>query len=163
MVDLLNDPINFGSEHSVDLIALARLFEDLSDLDRAAQLYLHGLEHEDVQNSLIPRSVLLQALQRLALIHKRRKDWNSAIQLWERAAQHQHLPAHLELTKCYEHNFRSYNEALSWTQEAINLIQSLPSESEPDKDLLFLTDYEKNRWLEDFNYRMARLNRKLSV
>jgi uncharacterized protein YprB with RNaseH-like and TPR domain len=162
MVDLLNDPINFGSEYSVDLIALARLFEDLSDLDRAAQLYLHGLEHEDVRNSSIPRSVLLQALQRLALIHKRKKDWPSAIQLWERAAQHQHLPAHLELTKCYEHNYRSYNEALSWTQEAINLIESLSCESDPDKDRLFLTDYERSRWLEDFNYRMARLNRKLS-
>jgi len=162
MVDLLNEPLRFGGEYGVDLIALARLFEDINNIDSAAQLYLHGLEHDDARNSLIPRSVLLQAFQRLALIQKRKKDWLSAIKLWESAAQYQYLPAHLELTKCYEHNLRNYEEAMNWSQEAIRLIENLQVENENKEEHLFLTPYEKKQWVENFKHRMARLNRKLS-
>ena len=184
---LLTDPLHLGSQYSVDLISMARLFEDLGDIDTAANLYLHGLEHEDARTERLPRAVLLQALQRLALIYKRKADWPAAIQLWKQAAHYHHLHAHLELAKCYEHSFKDYPEAIYWTQSAIELIQTvsglefstpiddhlsestdgsfilvdhLPSNN-ADVELL-LTPFERRQWLENFHHRLSRLQRKLS-
>ncbi len=87
---LLTDPIKQGARFGTDLIALAKLFEDLGNLDRATELYIHGLEHEDVQHQRIEAAVLLQALGRLASIRKRQNDFEAAISLWQQAAR---LPA----------------------------------------------------------------------
>jgi uncharacterized protein YprB with RNaseH-like and TPR domain len=185
--NLLTDPLRLGSQYSVDLIAMARLFEDLGEIETAANLYLHGLEHEDARTERVPRAVLLQALQRLALIHKRKADWTSAINLWKQAARFHHLYAHLELAKCYEHNLNNYPEAIYWTQSAIELLQIIsvsenhsttqdtPSVSTNDSPIpvdyplnydsgeeLTLTPYQRRQWLDDFHHRLSRLQRKLS-
>jgi uncharacterized protein YprB with RNaseH-like and TPR domain len=184
---LLTDPLHLGSQYSVDLIAMARLFEDLDDIDTAANLYLHGLEHEDAKSERLPRSVLLQALQRLALIQKRKANWPVAIQLWKQAAHYHHLYAHLELAKCYEHNLKDYSEAIRWTQSAIDLLhletglKTTPSlenyipdsgnDSTASTDSsrfteanngLILNSYERRQWLEDFEHRLSRLQRRIS-
>jgi uncharacterized protein YprB with RNaseH-like and TPR domain len=185
--NLLTEPLRLGNQYSVDLIALARLFEELGEVETAAELYLHGLEHEDVRTECVPRTVLLQAIQRLALIHKRKANWPSAIQLWKQAARYHYLYAHLELAKCYEHNLRDIPEAIYWSQSAIELLQVMSVNENPSPEQgtpsistkistipldyplnresleqLALTPYQRRQWLDDFHHRLSRLQRKLS-
>ncbi len=153
---LLNDPISLGGEYAIDLIALARLFEDLGDLDRANSLYLHGLQHEDTQNERTPVLVLLQALQRLASIHKRNNELEAAIQLWTQAADYHLLEAHIELAKCYEHQIKDLHQALYWTETAI-------AEFDSSAELIgFSNASQRRKFQVDLTRRQQRLVQKLA-
>ena len=145
---ILSDPIHEVVEHGIDIIALAKLFEDLNDLDSATRLYVHALDHEDAKENRIPKDLLLQALQRLAMIHKRQENFEQAVQLWEEAASHGHIEAHVELAKFYEHRKRAYPEAIFWTQAAIDLLNS--------KDF---SVYDRHHWLPELSHRLERLQR----
>jgi uncharacterized protein len=154
---LLEDPQGLGGEHGVDLIALAKLYEQMGDSYAAAQLYGHGLDHEDARSEKMPRALLLQGLHRLAGIHKREGDWQSAIKLWEQAANYQDLDAHIELAKCYEHALRDMPSALSWTRAAITMVvesMTLTSDGRP------LGLYERRQKLADLGHRLERLEKK---
>lgn len=155
---LLSAPFEHGSQYGVDLIALAHLFEDLQEIDTASRLYIHGLEHQDFHSPNPPRDVLIDALQRLAQIHKRQDNFPAAIILWEQAAQHQHLDACIELAKYYEHRARHYQQAIHWTNIAIQLVgeRRLPNHTNR------LAAYEAQQWLDELNHRMERLQRKLN-
>lgn len=148
---VLQDPVEEASEHGVDLLALARLFEDLGELDLAADLYLHGLEHSDLADVQQDRLLVIQAVHRLAGIHKRRRDFSSAVALWEQAALLDDLDAHLELAKYFEHQTRMRSAALEWTERAILLTGRLP-----------LSRYLRQQWVEQLAHRKNRLLKKLA-
>jgi uncharacterized protein YprB with RNaseH-like and TPR domain len=157
MALLLDDPEGLGSEHGVDLIALAKLYEDLGNQPAAARLYIHGLEHEDARAEQMPRPVLLQGLHRLAAMHKRQRNWQSAIELWEQAAQHQDLEAHVELAKCHEHILRDSAAAQRWTQAAITMVVeglALAPDGRP------IGQYERRQRLSELSHRLERLEKK---
>ncbi len=151
MAELLANPIDRAAEHGVDLISLARLFEDLQDLDSATRLYVHALNHPDAVEQRLPEQILLDAIQRLAMIHKRQENLPAAIALWEQAARHQFLDAYIELAKFYEHRSSNYQEAIKWTESAIAVVQSpgFPA-------------YERRHWLPELEHRLSRLQRKLT-
>jgi uncharacterized protein len=156
LASLLDQPFTTSIEHGVDIIALARLFEDLGEIDRAIQLYLQGLEYEDHTESQIdqrfrlPREVMLDAIQRLAMIHKRQENYPAAVSLWQKAAQYQHLQAHVELAKFYEHYLRDYAEALSWTASALEVVN--------DHNFPRAT---RLQWTAELESRLQRLQRKI--
>jgi uncharacterized protein YprB with RNaseH-like and TPR domain len=151
MAELLADPLSRATEHGIDLISLARLFEDLQDLDSATRLYIHALNHPDALEQRLPEPILLNAIQRLAMIHKRQENLPAAIVLWEQAARHHHLDAHIELAKFYEHHLNNYQEAIQWTQSAISVVQM------PD-----FPAYERRQWLPELEHRLSRLQSKLA-
>jgi uncharacterized protein len=154
---LLDAPDELGSEHGVDLIALAKLYENLGNQSAAARLYIHGLGHEDANTDKMPRAVLLQGLHRLAAIYKRNRDWRPAIELWEQAARHADLEAHLELAKCYEHVMKDITAATSWTQSAITLVvegMALSSDGQP------LGLFDRRQELGELEHRLERLEKK---
>ncbi len=157
MAGLLENPFEAPIRHGIDLIAIARLYEDLGEIDKAVRLYIQGLDYEDHLGSAIEpefrlsQSALLDAIDRLALIYKRNGDYSDAVALWEKAASRQHIPAHIELAKFFEHHSRNYPSALSWTAAAIELIKS---PGFPRSDRL--------RWQPELETRLARLKRKIS-
>lgn len=159
MALLLAHPLEGGQQYGVDLIALAKLFEDLGDLDTASDLYIHGLDHEDALQERVPQPLILEAIQRLASIHKRQENFPAAIALWQQAARRQHLHAHVELSKYYEHHARDYTEALFWTRSAIEMIEAPGSET---GEKPFLGLYERRQWLSELRHRQDRLELKLS-
>lgn len=146
---VLHDPLQSAQEHGVDLLSLAKLYEDLRDLPRAIELYLHGLSHSDAYSGSMPKQIYLQALQRLALIYKRRGDYHQAIHLWEQAAHHHDPNAMLELAKYYEHIAKDIDQALSWTEYAIIHISQFTN-----------SHYEQERWAKELAHRQNRLINK---
>jgi len=137
---MLEDPFSEMVEHGLDVVALAKLFEDLGEWERAARLFEHGLEME------LPEADFWLAIQRLSRLQKRRGDLETAVRLWEQAAGQGHVYAHVELAKYYEHQHRDYAEALKWTASAVELVGSLD-----------IPRYVYNHWMEELIRRRDRL------
>jgi uncharacterized protein len=140
---LLADPLSGQVAHGLDLVAIAKLYEDLGRWDQAARIYEHGLEME------LDESDFAQAVQRLSILQKRRGDLDQAIRWWEQAAAEGHVYAHVELAKYYEHRQKDYTEALRWTRAALAHI------NEAD-----FPPYARQYWLEELEHRVSRLERK---
>lgn len=142
---LLADPLGYTTPQSLDLIAIARLYEELGLLNDAVRLYEFSLDLG------LPQYFFLQTLQRFAELYRRQGDWEKTVLLWEKAAQHHQVEACIELAKYYEHNQRDYPLALQWTDSA---------ESCADRYISSLASRQK--WKEELGHRRARLARKLN-
>lgn len=155
-VNLLSNPLEYNIEYATDLISLGKLFEDMGKTEIATHLYIKGLEHPDVASGNIATSTYLDALSRLALINKRNQAYQDAVQVWERAVLHNHLPAHVELAKYYEHKVKDFQKALKWTQTAINFLLALDINNASQR--LF-----QKQWLHELRHREQRLLRKITA
>lgn len=140
---MLADPFHEGIEHGLDVIALARLYEDLGQWDTAARLFERGL-----QMSIGPES-FWEALRRLSVLQKRRGDFGQAVALWEQAAAEGHAYAYVELAKYYEHRQRDPKTALNWTKSALKEVKRVE-----------MPRYVRKHWEEDLHRRRARLEAK---
>ena len=141
---MLSDPHGTDLEHGLDVIALAKLFEDLNRWDDAALLYERGLKN------VLPEADFGRAIQRLSALQRRRGDLSTAVRLWEQAAAEGHIFAHVELAKYYEHARRDPAAALEWTLTAIQHVQSAD-----------LPPYIRKHWMEELEHRQERLLAKI--
>ncbi|MGD0878911.1 MAG: ribonuclease H-like domain-containing protein [Anaerolineales bacterium] len=144
VTDILANPFDEAVEHGLDVVALAKLYEDLGQADTAARLFERGLEME------LPEADFWLAIQRLAHLEKRRGDLEAAAGLWERAAAQGHIFANVELAKYHEHQRRDYAEALKWTKRAKELAGTLD-----------IPRYIYKQWMEELNRREKRLDQKI--
>jgi uncharacterized protein YprB with RNaseH-like and TPR domain len=140
---LLSDPFQNLPEHSADIVALAKLFEELGDSDTAIRLYIHALEHP------LSDPALSNTIHHLAMLHKKQDRLNLAVPLWERAAYLKHLHAHIELAKFYEHRLQNFREAIFWTESALSTLE--------EADIL---PEEKQSQRMELQHRLSRLLRK---
>lgn len=142
---LLHDPFDgpIPSLHGLDVIALAKLHEDLRRWDTAARLYERGLEMDLGQDDF------WEAVRRLSVLQKKRGDLEQAVGWWEQAAGQGHIYAHVELSKFYEHRRRDIPAALGWAQSALDRLASIP-----------LPPYVRAHWQADLEHRLARLTAK---
>jgi uncharacterized protein len=127
-----------------ELAGLARFYEDMGQIDEACRLY-HACLDSDLTLQL-----RWDTTKRLALIYKRRRDFQSALPLWEQAASLNQLEAFEELAKYYEHQAGEFSEALRWTEIGINAIRKTG-----------LPGYARKEWQQSLEHRRARLLRKL--
>jgi TPR repeat protein len=127
------------------MAAVARMYEEMGWLEQAADLYEASMEQG------LPEPFYLKTIDRYALLRRKQGEWDKAVLLWQKAAEHgQYLPC-IELAKYYEHHDRNYREALAWTQRALALL---------DK---FFTYESTRRPVEiELLQRIQRINRKLS-
>jgi uncharacterized protein YprB with RNaseH-like and TPR domain len=140
---MLADPHGSDLEHGQDVIALAKLFEDLNRWDDAAILYERGLK------STLPEEDFWQAVRRLSALQRRRGDMEHAVQLWHQAAMEGHIYAHVELAKYFEHTRRDPTAAIEWTTLAIQHVEKAD-----------LPKYIANHWMDELQHRLKRLNAK---
>ncbi len=154
---MLADPHSADLEHGLDIVALAKLFEDLGKWEDAARLYERGLATGASTGSAsmnsatvpLPETSFWEAIRRLAILQRRRGDVDSAVSLWEKAAAEGHIYAHVELSKHYEHRKRDDSEAVRWAKSAFELAQA-PS----------LPLYIRQHWQSEIQKRLARLEKK---
>jgi len=140
---VLEDPHGEQLSHGQDIIALARVFEDLGMWDDAARLYERGLREQ------MPEEAFHQAVKRLAVLHKRRGDLELAEALWCSAAEEGYLYAYIELAKLHEHRYKNPSVALSWVERCGTMISTKE-----------LPDYEVYYWRIEIEKRRERLVRK---
>jgi uncharacterized protein YprB with RNaseH-like and TPR domain len=141
---MLADPFHEGIEHALDVISIARLFEDLGEWETAARLFEHGLQ------MTLNEADFWEAVRRLSVLQKRRGDFDEALRLWEQAAAQGHIYAHIELAKFYEHKRRDPKSALQWTLSALGDLKHLD-----------LPVYMRKHWEEELKHRQERLEKRL--
>lgn len=143
---LLEDPLNAHPVNPLDLAGIGRLYEDIGRTEEACQCYSRCLEND------LPDDLRWETLKRLSFLKKRAGDYHAAVELWQQAALHKHIYAHVELAKHYEHRVGDNQEALKWTKGALDHILSpgFPS-------------YARQEWLEELDHRLERLQRKLQI
>jgi len=144
-VNMLHDPFDERIQHGLDVIALAKLHEDLDQWEQAARLYERGLEMNLDENDF------WKAVRRLSVLQKRRGDLDEAIRWWEQAAEQGHVYAHVELAKHYEHRVKEFVEAQEWSQAALEIVNA-------DKDML---EYVREHWQAELEHRLNRLDGKI--
>jgi uncharacterized protein len=140
---MLADPFHEGIEHALDVISLARLYEDLGRWETAARLFERGLQMS------LSEADFWEAVHRLSALQKRRGDFDEALRLWEQAAAQGHIYAHIELAKYYEHKLRDPKSALEWTLSALQ-----------DVERLDLPPYMRKHWKAELTHRKARLEKR---
>ncbi len=144
VANMLHDPFHEGIEHGLDVISLARLYEDLGEWETAARLFERGLQMS------LTEPDFWEAVRRLSVLQKRRGDFEEALRLWEQAATQGHIYAHIELAKYYEHRRRDPKSALEWTLSALQ-----------DLSHADLPTYIRKHWEQELKHRRDRLQTKL--
>jgi uncharacterized protein len=145
--DLLHHPLHQKSTPGLDLAAVARLFEELDQIESAIEVYEESLKKGD-----LPLLFYLETLQRFAMLHRKNERWSEAEQLWLKAADHHWLDAYIELAKFYEHHERDYPEAMRWTQAGVHILNELG-----------LPYWRKKALQDELNHRLERLQKKNST
>ena len=140
---ILADPFGESVNHSLDVIAIAKLFEDLHQWDEAAHLYEHGLEGK------LPQEDFMRTVKRLSILQRRRGDIEEAVKWWGRAAEDGYIYAHVELAKHYEHRTKDFVVAKEYVLTALEMVKT--------EDFPF---HEREHWLGELNHRLERLKRK---
>jgi hypothetical protein len=140
---MLNDPCAFAAAHGLDVIAIAKLFEDLGQWDDAARVYARALELD------LSETAFRETVRRYARLQRRRGDLASAVELWRDATATRQVYAFVELAKYYEHRARDYAQALAQTRAALALVTAAD----------FPRDARKE-WIGELEHRLARLERK---
>ncbi len=140
---MLHDPFDERIQHGLDVVALAKLHEDLDQWDEATRLYERGLEMP------LDEDDFWKAVRRLSVLQKRRGDLDEAVRWWEQAAEQGHVYAHVELAKHFEHRKRDYVEAQKWADAALVQVESgdLPA-------------YVREHWRAELEHRLKRLTEK---
>ena len=142
---LLEAPFAQPTIEYIDLTAIARLFDDLGHIRRAAELY------EACIKAPLPEDIYHDTLLRLSFLHKRNDNYAAAVPLWEQAASQRRIYAYEELAKYYEHHAQDLPAALHWTLDALEYL----GEAE-------LPSSEIAMWQSEFQHRLERLQRKSS-
>ena len=132
-------------EHHSERYAIGRLLADIGFAEEAIEVFENTLSLE------LPAETEYQLVENLACLFRRRGDYESALQLWQRAAADGYVYAHVEIAKYYEHRSGDLNQALRYTQGAI---EKLALTSTPT--------YERIHWQPLLEHRLARLERKLA-
>ena len=144
--DLLFEPLSQKNVPGLDLVAVARLFEELNHIDAAVLVYEESLNRGD-----LPLQIYLETLQRFALLYRKQARWEEAVNLWRKAAEHRWLEAIIELAKYYEHQEKEYTQALQWTDEAIAV-----------SELMDLPYWQKKSMLSELTHRRTRLMTRIA-
>jgi tetratricopeptide (TPR) repeat protein len=129
---------------SLDVVAVARLYEETGKLELAVDMYERGLM------AGLPETAFYSTIERFALLRRKQGNIDLAAALWERSARLGNLNACKELSKIYEHHMKLPQEALRWVDQGLEFIeaQRLPL-------------YQAQIWRDEFLKRKARLIKKV--
>jgi uncharacterized protein len=144
--NLLEAPTSAPQVSGAEMFGLGRFYEDMGQIEDACRLFHACLDAE------LTRELRLHILKRLALIYKRRREYESAIPLWEQAAAEDQLEAFEELAKYYEHQASEFSEALKWTESGLKAAKNAR-----------LPAYARREWKEALEHRRSRLLKKLDT
>ncbi len=145
LCQMLDAPLE-RSLSAPEMLGVARLYEDLDDVEACERIYRAALAGE------MPAHGTRQATRRLAALYKRQGRRGEAAELWDRllddADADAPLDAYVELAKHYEWTDRDISHAAEITQRAIGWVRR------------WQRGPERQRNLVELEHRLERLQRK---
>ena len=112
---LLTNP-DQNTNASLDIMAIARLYERIGQLEGAIHLYDKCLDLG------LPINHYFDTCQRYASIYKKRGDWSAAVAIWQKAGILGSVSALIELAKYYEHIEKDNAKAISSVEAVIDVL-----------------------------------------
>jgi uncharacterized protein YprB with RNaseH-like and TPR domain len=113
---LLVEPFGFDLANIEEVLAVAHVYEDLLEDEKAIQVY------EETFSSGLNEQLRLIALKKCSLLYKRRAEWDKAIWCWKKGVEAADIEAYFELAKYFEHRIKDLSLALKFTIEAEKLL-----------------------------------------
>ena len=104
---------------SLDVVSIAKLYEELGYLEQAAELFERSLSQG------LPQDFFIKTIHRFALLRRKQGNLELWCSSWQKAAEYHDLDAHIELAKYYEHQLRDILEALRWSNKAMQELSGL--------------------------------------
>jgi uncharacterized protein YprB with RNaseH-like and TPR domain len=129
---------------SIDLFSLSRIFERSGAQELSLSTCRQALQ------AGLPQNIETQALWQLASQHKRRGEFDRAVEIWFEVTLREEpcaIRALEELAIHYEHRVRDAEAALDYTERALGKLPAGPAGGQQDK----------------FSHRMKRLRKKIAV
>ncbi len=120
---LLDHPLQYQHVDSLDLVAIARLYDQLERTDEALNLYEKAIAQG------LPITFYVDTLLRFAEIKRRKGDFGAVIDLWRKAAENGSVEGCLRLSKHFEHTEKAFSEAHRWAKQALDMLQCSPGVS----------------------------------
>jgi len=142
--DLLAHPLQVSPQQGLDLIAIARLYEEFNRWDVAVELYENGLSQG------LPLPFFLDTLRRYANLYRKQQRFDDALQLWMKTAEYHQVDACVEIAKHFEHRQKDPVQALHWVEIAQQYLQEMPA-SPQRSDLRKDLDHRARRLLQKIN------------
>ncbi len=124
---IFGGPSALESLDPADLVSLGKWYQDLGLSAQAEQTFRSALELE-----LLPTS-RAAALTRLGLLLKRQARRQEAAEVWEQLAGCEGVAGHTELAKHHEWHTGDLDQALVWTQAALQVVDAWPPGFERDQ------------------------------
>ena len=121
MAGLLENPLQVSPKQGLDLIAVARMYEEINQWDFAVKLYEHSLAEGN-----LPLPFYLDTIKRYANLYRKQEKYVEALQLWIKAAEYHQTDACIEIAKHFEHRQKDYKSALLWVDTAMTYVMDLP-------------------------------------
>jgi uncharacterized protein YprB with RNaseH-like and TPR domain len=143
LADILENPSIEHLPHAQDRLSVGLLMEDLQKNHIVEQMYAN--DPDEFTN--MEEKILTLMLQ--ANLHKRNRDFNKAIPIWEEALELGSFRAGIQLAMFYEHQLNKISQAIYFTQESKRLIDSTEK------------THLKEKLLCEINHRLNRLFSKL--
>jgi uncharacterized protein YprB with RNaseH-like and TPR domain len=146
MADLLENPLEVSPNEGLDLIAVARMYEEINQWDYAVQLYEHSLAEGN-----LPLPFYLDTIRRYANLYRKQERYEDALQLWIKAAEYHQPEACIEIAKHFEHRLKDCEGALNWVEKARTYVRedsTIPARA---------------FWEVEITHRANRLQRKLQL
>jgi hypothetical protein len=132
-------------ENSGDAYPVIGILLDLGETEKAIHVF-----HSIFQPASCSPEDDWDIIEKMALHFRRNKDWESAVLIWEAAAENKNEFGWIELAKYYEHHESNYEEALHNSE----LLRSYIYESN-------LPPFSKSQKLKEIQIRIERINKKL--
>ncbi len=127
LCQIFGGPSALESLDPADLVSLGKWYQDLGLSAQAESAFRSALELE-----LLPES-RATALTRLGLLLKRQTRRQEAAQVWEQLAGCDSVTGHTELAKHHEWHTGDLDQALTWTQAALQVVAAWPPGFERDQ------------------------------
>jgi len=145
--------------HSLDLFSLSRIFERAGDTEKSVSVCRRALD------SGLPAAFEPRALWHLAAQHKRRREYDQAVEIWEEIARREagwFVEALEQLAIHAEHRRRDADAAIQFTERALAWLDENSREQLADVSGLWNSrgGQERRTELDRFTYRLERLKRK---
>ncbi len=121
--DLLIQPDENIQIENLDLLSIARLFENKGFFNESATLY-----ELCIKNGL-PDDIKPKTLYNFGKLCKRIGLSNSALEMWKIAFQEGFIESGIEIAKFYEHQTREYNIAYEWVEKSIQKLKQVSSDT----------------------------------
>lgn len=139
------DPLSLQKTEGLDIVSLAKVFEDLNHFEEALELYRSGID------AGLPEQFYASTFSRYGHIFRQHQNWLKAVEAWGQAAAHGHIESAIDMAKTFEHRIKDLQSAKDWSLKAMAMV-----------DASDLHRYQKKDFMKELEKRLKRLEGKIA-